>query len=95
MRERNDQTALYTLQTRVLVTHGVHWLPMVDMIAVVTDGEISEYGSYDELMSHNGAFAELLSSYLEEKVTHDKDESDDDSKSFYLFQKMKNVYWFT
>ena len=33
-------------QTRVLVTHGVHWLPMVDTIVVMVDSKISEYG-YD------------------------------------------------
>ena len=31
-------------QTRVLVIHGVHWLPMVDTIVVMVDGKISEYG---------------------------------------------------
>ncbi|KAK7488019.1 hypothetical protein BaRGS_00020764, partial [Batillaria attramentaria] len=39
-------------KTRVLVTHGVHWLPMVDMIVVMTDGRISEMGSYDQLLIH-------------------------------------------
>ena len=31
-------------QTRVLVIHGVHWLPMVDTILVMMDSKISEYG---------------------------------------------------
>ena len=31
-------------QTRVLVIHGVHWLPMVDTTVVMVDGKISEYG---------------------------------------------------
>ena len=31
-------------QTRVLVIHGVHWLPMVDTIVVMVDGKISDYG---------------------------------------------------
>ena len=31
-------------QTRVLVTHGVYWLPMVDTIVVMVGGKISEYG---------------------------------------------------
>ena len=33
-------------QTRELVTHGVHWLPMVDTKVVMVDSKISEYG-YD------------------------------------------------
>ena len=34
----------FYFQTRVLVIHGVHWLPMVDTILVMADGKISEYG---------------------------------------------------
>ena len=51
-------------QTRVLVTHGVHWLPRVDKIVVLKDGAISEMGSYEELMSHNAAFAQFLKQHL-------------------------------
>lgn len=51
-------------QTRVLVTHGVHWLPNVDQILVFVNGEISEMGSYDELLTHNGAFAQFLKTFL-------------------------------
>ncbi|XP_076438534.1 ATP-binding cassette sub-family C member 3-like [Babylonia areolata] len=53
-------------KTRVLVTHGVHWLPMVDEIIVMTDGSISERGSYEQLMSHDGPFAQFLKNYLTE-----------------------------
>ena len=51
-------------QTRVLVTHGVQWLPMVDQIIVIRHGRVSEVGSYDELLTHNGAFAKFLKHYL-------------------------------
>ncbi|KAL5019757.1 hypothetical protein ScPMuIL_002649 [Solemya velum] len=51
-------------KTRILVTHGVHWLPMVDKIVVLTNGQISEVGSYDELLDHNGEFAQFLKEYL-------------------------------
>ena len=37
-------------KTRVLVTHGVTFLPLMDQIIVVKDGEISESGSYQELL---------------------------------------------
>ncbi len=52
------------LQTRVLVTHGISFLPQVDHIIVLVDGRISEVGSYQELLSKNGAFAEFLKTYL-------------------------------
>ncbi|XP_048254075.1 ATP-binding cassette sub-family C member 2-like isoform X2 [Haliotis rufescens] len=51
-------------KTRVLVTHGVHWLPMVDVIVVVDQGEITEVGSYEELLDHDGPFAQFLKTYL-------------------------------
>uniref|UniRef100_K1QJA3 Multidrug resistance-associated protein 1 n=1 Tax=Magallana gigas TaxID=29159 RepID=K1QJA3_MAGGI len=47
-------------KTRVLVTHGIHWLPSVDQIFVLSDGQISENGTYDELLDHAGPFAEFL-----------------------------------
>ncbi|XP_022091453.1 multidrug resistance-associated protein 1-like isoform X2 [Acanthaster planci] len=53
-------------KTRVLVTHGISFLPQVDRIIVVVDGEITEAGSYTELLSRNQAFAEFLRNYSTE-----------------------------
>ncbi|XP_067407154.1 multidrug resistance-associated protein 1 isoform X1 [Emydura macquarii macquarii] len=50
-------------QTRVLVTHGVSYLSLMDTIIVMTDGKISEMGSYQELLKQDGAFAEFLRTY--------------------------------
>uniref|UniRef100_A0A8C8VR12 Multidrug resistance-associated protein 1 n=1 Tax=Pelusios castaneus TaxID=367368 RepID=A0A8C8VR12_9SAUR len=50
-------------KTRVLVTHGVSYLPLMDTIIVMTDGKISEMGSYQELLKQDGAFAEFLRTY--------------------------------
>ncbi|KAH0632063.1 hypothetical protein JD844_020124 [Phrynosoma platyrhinos] len=50
-------------KTRVLVTHGVSYLPMMDRIIVMTEGKISEMGSYQELLKQDGAFAEFLRTY--------------------------------
>ncbi|XP_067676731.1 multidrug resistance-associated protein 1-like isoform X1 [Haliotis asinina] len=61
-------------KTRILVTHGVHWLPMVDHIIVMNDGCITETGSYDELMSHDGHFAQFLKTYL---IEQEEDDSED------------------
>ena len=60
-------------QTRVLVTHGVQWLPKVDQIIVVRHGRVSETGTYDELLTHNGPFASFLKNYLAHST--DKDAS--------------------
>ncbi|XP_040186825.1 ATP-binding cassette sub-family C member 3 isoform X2 [Rana temporaria] len=50
-------------KTRLLVTHGISFLPQVDHIVVIVDGRVSETGSYQELMKQNGAFAEFLRNY--------------------------------
>jgi hypothetical protein len=36
----------------------------VDSIIVLTNGKISESGTYDELLDHAGPFAEFLETYL-------------------------------
>lgn len=59
---------LIMLQTRILVTHGIGFLSQVDKIVVLKDGQISEIGSFTELMKHNGAFAEFLKHYLTEEI---------------------------
>ncbi|XP_051630917.1 multidrug resistance-associated protein 1 isoform X4 [Manacus candei] len=50
-------------KTRLLVTHAINYLPQMDTILVMTDGEISEMGSYQELLEQDGAFAEFLRTY--------------------------------
>jgi len=58
------------------VTHGISYLPHVDQIVVLKEGVISEYGTYDELMRNNGAFAEFLKDQLQER---DSDSSGSES----------------
>ena len=50
---------------------------MVDSIIVLKDGTISESGSYEELLSYNGDFAEFLQQYLQQDDT----DSDEDPES--------------
>eukprot|EP00069_Balaena_mysticetus_P007077 bmy_05437T0 len=50
-------------KTRILVTHGISYLPQVDVIIVMSGGKISEMGSYQELLARDGAFAEFLRTY--------------------------------
>ncbi len=53
-------------KTRVLVTHGMTFLPQVDLIVVLTEGRISEVGHYKELLERKGAFAEIMIQYISE-----------------------------
>ncbi|KAM5199043.1 multidrug resistance-associated protein 1 isoform 3-T3 [Hipposideros larvatus] len=50
-------------KTRLLITHGISYLPQVDVIIVMSGGKISEMGSYQELLARDGAFAEFLRTY--------------------------------
>ncbi|XP_077359163.1 ATP-binding cassette sub-family C member 3 isoform X2 [Festucalex cinctus] len=60
-------------KTRILVTHGISYLPQVDNIVVMVDGRVSEMGSYQELLKQNGAFAEFLRNYaLDDVVEEDE-----------------------
>ena len=63
------------LQTRILVTHGLVYLPYVDYIYVMKDGEIAEAGTYHELLEQNNNFAEFIRTYAnEEQNTNSNDE---------------------
>lgn len=65
--------SIFPIQTRILVTHGIGFLPQVDHIVVLADGKISEMGSYQELLKQNKAFAEFLRNYaLDENTEEDE-----------------------
>ncbi|KAJ8344971.1 hypothetical protein SKAU_G00291640 [Synaphobranchus kaupii] len=60
-------------KTRILVTHGLSYLPQADLILVMVDGEITEMGSFPELMGRQEAFAEFLRTYAS---TQEEEETD-------------------
>ncbi|XP_071154276.1 multidrug resistance-associated protein 1-like [Mytilus edulis] len=70
-------------KTRLLVTHGIHWLPMVDHIIVMTNGRITEVGTYEDLINHDGPFAHFLKQYFIEE----NDEAIDDPE----IQQIRNM----
>lgn len=76
-------TGLLNKCTRVLVTHGVTYLPKVDNIYVLSHGEISESGSYQELMEKKGEFADFL-------IQHLQDASEDVEDLEILKQQLNN-----
>ncbi|XP_067624098.1 multidrug resistance-associated protein 1 isoform X4 [Eurosta solidaginis] len=59
---------LLAKKTRVLVTHGITFLPQTDNIYVMKLGEISESGTYQELLARKGAFAEFIIQHLQESA---------------------------
>lgn len=70
------------VQTRILVTHGVQYLPEVDFIVVMKDGMITESGSYSELMNKGEDFAKFLNEFANMK--DEVDEIEEDCKYFSL-----------
>lgn len=70
-------TGILKEKTRILVTHGLHWLPQCDNVAVLVGGEISEYGSYDDLLNENGALAQFIKQYLITSLEEEEEEEVD------------------
>ena len=66
----------FPFQTRILVTHGLTYLPHVDRVFVISDGRITESGTYQELISYNGPFAEFVRTFLQEAKEEGIVESD-------------------
>ncbi|XP_063286386.1 multidrug resistance-associated protein 1-like [Pelobates fuscus] len=60
-------------KTRILVTHGVSYLPQMDSIIVMIDGKITEVGSYQNLLQQDGAFAEFLRTYANAEQNKDQE----------------------
>ena len=71
-------------KTRVLVTHGISYLPQVDQIVVMIDGKISEMGTYEQLLANKGAFADFLIEQLQE------DSSDSENENSVLSEAEKD-----
>lgn len=62
----DESTGLLRGRSRLLVTHAVVYLPKVDEIYVMVNGEITESGSYRQLLAQKGAFAEFLTQHLQD-----------------------------
>ena len=68
-------------KTRLLVTHGVSFLPQTDMILVVKNGTISERGTYKQLLKKGGAFSEFLLEYIQQDMNDPQSGSDSASET--------------
>lgn len=63
-------------KTRILVTHRVTFLAQVDEIIVLKDGKISEQGTYGDLLSKKGEFADFIIQYVAERPAEELAEED-------------------
>lgn len=64
-------------KTRILVTHALHFLPLVDRILVMDNGKIAEEGTYNELVQQDGAFSRLVKQFGAQDDTEVEKERDD------------------
>uniref|UniRef100_A0A915PJI9 Uncharacterized protein n=1 Tax=Setaria digitata TaxID=48799 RepID=A0A915PJI9_9BILA len=64
----SSQTGLLAKKTRILVTHGLHYLKYCDRIVVMDDGKITEMGTFQELVQAQKHFAEFLEEFLVNEV---------------------------
>nr|QCO93576.1 ATP-binding cassette subfamily C member 5 [Chilo suppressalis] len=63
-------------KTRIWVTHSVSYLAQTDLVVVLRDGEISEAGTYQQLLEKKGAFAEFLLHHLSDAERTSPEELD-------------------
>ncbi|XP_049867756.1 multidrug resistance-associated protein 1 isoform X1 [Pectinophora gossypiella] len=64
-------------KTRVWVTHNVSYLSQTDLVVVLKEGEISEAGTYQQLLEKKGAFAEFLVHHLSDAERSSPEELND------------------
>jgi ABC-type multidrug transport system fused ATPase/permease subunit len=72
-------------KTRVLVTHAQQYLPSVDRIIVLKDGEIIEQGTHNDLVERNGYYVneflhELADPELKRNASSNEDRPDDEAE---------------
>ena len=61
------------MKTRLLVTHAVTFLPHVDEVMVMQEGQVVEQGDYTSLLASEGCLANLVVQQIQEL---DEDEAD-------------------
>uniref|UniRef100_A0A1I8B942 Multidrug resistance-associated protein n=1 Tax=Meloidogyne hapla TaxID=6305 RepID=A0A1I8B942_MELHA len=74
-----SENGLLKAKTRVLVTHGLSFLKHCDQIIVVKDGQVTESGSYHDLLKSSGELSEIIEEYvMKQQSTTDISEEPDD-----------------
>ena len=57
-------------KTTIVIAHRISTLQKADHVAVLTDGELTEYGTHDELLALNGFYAHIYEKQqLEQELT--------------------------
>ncbi|KZP00831.1 ABC protein [Calocera viscosa TUFC12733] len=67
-------------KTVILVTHALHFLPLVDYIYTFQDGVIAEQGTYEQLVAQNGTFSRLAKQFAGEAEEQQRREEEEDER---------------
>ncbi|XP_066891024.1 multidrug resistance-associated protein 1-like isoform X9 [Kogia breviceps] len=57
-------------KTRILVTHNLTLLPLMDLIVVMESGRVAQMGTYQELLSKTKYLTNLLQAFSEQEKAH-------------------------
>ncbi|VDO99793.1 unnamed protein product [Soboliphyme baturini] len=74
-------------KTRILVTNGLNYLKDADKIIVLSNGTISETGTFAQLLSHRGHFADLVENFMRQTMA--REDIDEDELS--VFEEILDV----
>ncbi|KAJ3021676.1 Canalicular multispecific organic anion transporter 2 [Thoreauomyces humboldtii] len=64
-------------KTRILVTHGIHFLAETDEVMLLADGRVTEIGSYAALMRSEGALHALMKEFGKRADLDENEEEED------------------
>ena len=64
-------------QTKILVTHALHFLPQVDYIYTIADGQIMEHGTYADLMASRGVFSKFVKEFGSKQQEEEREDADE------------------
>jgi ABC-type transport system involved in cytochrome bd biosynthesis fused ATPase/permease subunit len=79
-------------RTRILVTHALHFLPLVDRILVIDNGKIAEEGTYSELVKAGGAFSYLVRQFgAQDDAEKDKEDEPEEEEAQDVTQKRRKM----
>ena len=58
----------------MLVTNSLTYVDKADIIVMLDNGRISEYGTFQELMANDGVFASLIREHMSNKAEHGEED---------------------
>ena len=73
------------------MTHNVQVLSKVDYIVVMKEGQISEQGTYKQLIDNEGHFSNFLLQYLIEETKKDESKEGHDEREESSISKESNI----